>query len=102
VSLFISVSRVGESSVGIPWILKLFLVQGLYSTLIVILVCFQKSPIDHYTMHLARMQMFDKMYDIRRESVSVNNSESETQVPSAVSASSLDEGKSISTGNLNL
>ncbi|KAF8466078.1 hypothetical protein DFH94DRAFT_698583 [Russula ochroleuca] len=85
----------------------LLFVSGSYPTLIVILVCIQKSPVDHYStfstgMQFANVSSFGgsnrlghvmprQVYAIRREFVN----DSETQVPSAMFASTLDEEKSI-------
>ena len=81
--------------------------QGSYPTLIVILVCVQKSPVDHCSTYSTGMQFANassfgdsnrlghvmprQVYTVRREFVN----DSETQVPSAMYASTLDEEKSI-------
>ncbi len=94
------------SHVGKYWtvqILKLFsLTQGSYPTLIVILVCIQKSPVDHCSTYSTGMQFANasslgsnrlghmkprQAYTIRREYVN----DSDTQVPSGMFASTLDE-----------
>jgi hypothetical protein len=82
-------------------------VQGSYPTLIVILVCIQKSPVDHHSatystgMQFANAPSFRsnrlghavprQVYAIRRECVN----DSETQVPSAMFASTSDDEKGI-------
>jgi hypothetical protein len=81
-------------------------VQGSYPTLIVILVCIQKSPVDHYSATYSTGMQFAKapsvgsnrlghvmprqVYAIRREYVN----DSETQ-PSGMFASTLDDEKGI-------
>jgi len=94
--------------VRVPWILKLFLAltQGSYPTLIVILVCIQKSPVDYYSTYSTGMQFANapsldsnrrghmmprQVYTIRHEYVN----DSDTQVPSAMFSSTLDEEKSL-------
>lgn len=109
VLLFASVSRVGEN-IRVPsgWKLKLFFSfsQGSYPTLIVILVCIQKSPVDYQSTYSTGMQfanppsldanrLSDKkprqVYTIRREYVN----DSDTQVPSAMFSSTLDDEKGL-------
>jgi hypothetical protein len=93
----------------VRWILKpLFslITQGSYPTLIVILVCIQKSPVDHYSTYSTGMQFANapsldsnrlgnkmprQVYTIRREYAN----DSDTQVPSAMFSSTLDEEKGL-------
>ncbi|KAH9995256.1 hypothetical protein BJV77DRAFT_1066347 [Russula vinacea] len=85
----------------------LLFVSGSYPTLIVILVCVQKSPVDHCSTYSTGMQFANassfgdsnrlghvmprQVYTVRREFMN----DSETQVPSPMYASTLDEEKSI-------
>ena len=92
-----------------PWILKPFflaLTQGSYPTLIVILVCIQKSPVDYHSTCSTGMQFANppsldsnrlghmkprQVYTIRRDYVN----DSDTQVSSAMFSSTLDEEKGV-------
>lgn len=84
----------------------LLFVSGSYPTLIVILVCIQRSPVDHYStcstgMQFANASSLDlnrrghkmprQVYTIRREYVN----DSDTQVPSAMFSRTLDEEKGL-------
>jgi hypothetical protein len=104
VLLFASVSGVGSILRDTMYTEAFFLLaQGSYPTLIVILVCIQKSPVDHYSTYSTGMQFAKapsldsnrlghmvprQVYTIRREYVN----DSDTQVPSA---STLDEEKGL-------
>jgi hypothetical protein len=77
--------------------------QGSYPTLIVILVCMQKSPVDYYSTQVSGMQFANgvsfgsynnsghrvarHVYTIRREYVT----DSDTQVPSTMFVKTLEE-----------
>ena len=88
------------------WLLKYTdLAQGLYPTLIVILVGMQMSPVEYYSTHSTGIQfasgpspvpssMPQHAYRTGHEYVS----DSETQVPSAVFMKISDEEKSLSVG----
>jgi hypothetical protein len=83
--------------------------QGAYPTLIIILVCAQKSPVDYYSTHSSGVLFKNDgpspfglhnqagrvvpqhVYRIRREYVT----DSDTQVPSAMFVKTLDEEKSV-------
>ena len=88
--------------------LKIFLAltQGSYPTLIVILVCIQRSPVDYHSTYSTGMQFANpssldsnrlghkkprQVYTIRHEYVN----DSDTQVPSAMLSSTLDEEKGL-------
>jgi len=93
----------------VPWLLKPFflaLTQGSYPTLIVILICIQKSPVDYHSTYSTGMQFANppsldsnrlghmkprQVYTIRREYVN----DSDTQVPSAMFSSTLDKEKGL-------
>ena len=80
--------------------------QGLYPTLIVILIGMQMSPVEYHSTHSAGGMQFTRdpalvppsmsqhVYRIGRESVS----DSETHVSSAVFMKISDEEKSLSAG----
>ena len=79
------------------------MIQGLYPTLIVILVGMQKSPVEYHSTHSTGMQftrnpalvppsMQQHVYRISREFVS----DSDTQVPSAVFMEISDHKKGLS------
>ncbi|KAF8266937.1 hypothetical protein EI94DRAFT_1802332 [Lactarius quietus] len=82
----------------------LLFASGLYPTLIVILVCMQKSPVEYYSTYSTGMQftsgpalgptragMPRHVYTIRREYAS----DSDTQVPSTMFIKTSDEEKSL-------
>jgi len=89
---------------------SLLFTAGSYPTLIIVLVCMQKSPIDHYSTCSSRMQFANPpplgtqkvghmtsqsqhVYAIRRECVI--DSDTEAEAPSATFASTLDEEKNV-------
>jgi len=78
----------------------LVFVAGSYPTLIIVLVCMQKSPVDHYSTYSNGMQfartptgqrpghmMPRQVNGIRREHATRNDSD--TQVPSGIFATTL-------------
>ncbi|KAI0273921.1 hypothetical protein BGY98DRAFT_997854 [Russula aff. rugulosa BPL654] len=88
----------------------LLFASGSYPTLIVILVCIQKSPVDYHSTYSTGMQFANppslnsnrpghkkprQVYTIRREYVN----DSDTQVPSAMFSSTLDEEKGYEAKN---
>jgi hypothetical protein len=97
-------TRVGVHT-GVPSVLKLLLVQGAYPTLIVILVCVRKSPVDHYVAtyttgiqfaHASSLGskrpdhvMSQLVYAVRREDAN----DTDTRVSSAMFAGALDDEK---------
>jgi hypothetical protein len=102
--LFVVVSQSTRATVQWPDTESSPLAQGSYPTLIVILVCIQKSPVDYYSTYSTRMQftaspsfgsnklgrmMPQRVLAIRRESVT------DSQVRSATLASTLDEEKNV-------
>ena len=78
--------------------------QGLYPTLIVILVSIQMSPVEYHSTHSAGGMQFTKNPGLTQSSKSQHvyvigreyASDSDTQVPSAVFTAISDEDKSLS------
>ena len=105
VLVFFSV-RCVSSFYKFSWALKYTdLTQGLYPTLIVILVGMQRSPVEYYSTHSTGIQFTSDpalvppsipqhVYKIGREYVS----DSDTQVPSTVFMKVSSEEKSLSVG----
>ena len=104
--VFVSV-RCVPSFYNFSWVLTYTdLTQGLYPTLIVILVSMQMSPVEYHSTHSTGMQftrdqalvqaptMPQHVYRIGREYVS----DSDTQVSSVVFMNISDEEKSLSVG----
>ena len=101
--LFVSVRGV-PSFYKFSWVLKhTGLTQGLYPTLIVILVYKEMSPVEYHSTQMSGMQFTRDpglvppstprhVYRIGREYVS----DSDTQVPSALFTTTSDEEKSLS------
>ena len=101
--LFVSVRWVPSFYI-FSWVLKYTdLTQGLYPTLIVILVCMQMSPVEYHSTHSTGIQftrdqgvvppnVSQHVYRISRE----YGSDSDTQVPSAVFMKISDQEKSLS------